>query len=272
MKDNTGRKINYLRLSVTERCSLHCSYCRADEQDCPEKEELTAEEFGKIAEVCARLGIDKVRLTGGEPLMRKDIESIIETLKAIDGLHEISMTTNAQQLCGRVKNLAAAGISRFNVSCDSLDPQKFRALTGGELDKVLRAVDEIVDAELFPLKLNVVLMRGVNDGEVDDFIALAKDRPIDVRFIELMPLGKIKDDKSLRVTSAELIASRPYLEPVKARYGGQPSRDYIIKGYVGRIGFISPMSHSYTAQCNRLSIITDGMLSPCHGRDSENSL
>jgi GTP 3',8-cyclase len=272
MLDQNGRLIKYLRLSVTERCNLRCSYCRKEEGGCPKQEELAAEEFIRIARACAALGINRVRVTGGEPLLRKDILSIVQGLSALEGIDEVTMTTNAQFLAGQAAALRQAGLSRINISLDSLNAAKFREMTGGDLPVVLAGIDAAIQAGLQPVKVNAVLIRGRNDDEVDDFIALTRTRPIDVRLIELMPLGGEWQADSLRVNNDELIARRPYLMPLPPRYAGQPSRDFRVDGYAGRVGFISPISHRFCADCNRVRVMSDGTLRPCLGDNLEISL
>lgn len=272
MIDRLGRKIEYLRLSVTERCTLRCAYCRVDEGICPKAAELSTTELTAIARACAALGINKIRLTGGEPLLRKDILEIVHGISSIAGIAEITMTTNAQQLGGKARALRLAGLNRINISLDSLDADKFRQMTGGDLETVLAGIDEAIAADLLPVKVNAVLVRGQNDNEVDDFIALTRDRPIDVRLIELMPIGDLGQDDSLRVDNRELIAARPYLAPLPPRYAGQPSTDYRVAGYLGRVGFISPISHRFCASCNRIRVMSDGTFRPCLGDNMEISL
>jgi cyclic pyranopterin phosphate synthase len=272
MLDKFGRKIEYLRLSVTERCTLRCAYCRRDEGYCPKAAELSAGEFTRIVKACAQLGIKKVRLTGGEPLLRKDIIDIVHNIAQIEGISDLSMTTNAQQLGGKALALKEAGLDRINISLDSLDAVKFKEMTGGDLSLVLTGIDEAIEVGLLPVKVNVVLLRGKNDSEVDDFIALTRDKPIDVRFIELMPLGDLGEDESLRIRNDELITARPWLLPVAPRYLSQPSRDFQVDGYLGRVGFISPISHDFCGLCNRLRLMSDGNLRMCLGVDSEISL
>lgn len=272
MIDKLGRNITYLRLSITERCTLKCAYCRADTGECPKQQELSAADILRIVRALASLGITKVRLTGGEPMLRKDLLSIVQGIRETPGITEIAMTTNAQHLYGKARALREAGLSRLNISIDSLIPERYAAMTGGgSLSAVLAGIDDAIEAGLTPLKLNAVLLRGRNDDEVDDFIALTKDRPIDMRFIELMPMGAV-DHANERVTSDSLIATRPYLVPVPPRYAGQPSVDYRIEGYAGRVGFISPMSHRFCGDCNRVRVMSDGMLRPCLGDNAEVTL
>ncbi|MEG1524280.1 MAG: GTP 3',8-cyclase MoaA [Clostridia bacterium] len=272
MMDQEGRSITYLRLSVTERCTLKCAYCRADAGLCPKQQELSAKEILRIVGVMNQLGIEKVRLTGGEPMLRRDLLEICAGIKALPGIRELAMTTNAQHLPDRAAELKAVGVDRLNISIDSLRPERYQAVTGGgKLQRVLDGIDAALAAGLLPVKLNAVIMRGTNDDEVDDFIALTRDRPIDMRFIELMPLGSV-DHQAERITSDELIAARSYLVPVAPRYIGQPSVDYMVPGYLGRVGFISPMSHKFCGDCNRVRVMSDGMLRPCLGSNSEVSL
>ncbi|MDL2257752.1 GTP 3',8-cyclase MoaA [Eubacteriales bacterium OttesenSCG-928-K08] len=272
MLDKTGRRIEYLRLSITERCTLKCTYCRSDEGACPKRAELSADDFVRIGRACAALGMNKIRITGGEPLLRHDVEEIISRLAAIDGISEIAMTTNAIHLPGRARALKEAGLARLNISLDSLQPARYAQMTGGgDLACVLAGIADSLACGLLPLKLNAVLMRGVNDDEIDDFINLAKQHPLDVRFIELMPMGDNSDIKK-RIPTDEILAARPWLKPLPPRHPGQPSADYGAEGFVGRVGFISPISHQFCGECNRIRIMSDGMLRPCLGKNSELSL
>ena len=272
MNDRFGRTITYLRLSLTERCTLKCAYCRAGEGECPKKSELSQDEFLRIVRAFAAVGVKKVRLTGGEPMLRRDLLSIISGIRSIDGITEITMTTNGQHLAGQCRALREAGLDRLNISLDSLKPERYAAITGGgSLALVLAGIEEAFSAGFPSLKLNVVLLRGQNDDETADFIALTKDRPISVRFIEYMPLGET-DQANLRVTGAELLKKHPQLVPVEPSYLGQPARDYQMPGYVGRVGLIDPMSHRFCADCNRVRVMSDGMIRPCLGSNEEFSL
>ena len=272
MNDRFGRTISYLRLSLTERCTLKCSYCRAGEGCCPKQSELTQAEFLRIVRAFASIGVKKVRLTGGEPMLRRDLLAIIAGIRAIPEIEEITMTTNGQHLPGQSRALREAGLNRLNISVDSLRPERYAAITGGgSLSRVLTGIEEAYEAGFDSLKLNVVLLRGQNDDETGDFIALTKDRPISVRFIEYMPLGET-DQAELRVTGAELLKKHPQLVPVEPFYPGQPSRDYQVPGFVGRVGLIDPMSHRFCADCNRVRVTSDGMVRPCLGSNEEFSL
>lgn len=272
MKDSYGREIDYLRLSLTERCTLRCVYCRSDEDLCPKTKELSAEELILLAESCVELGIKRIRLTGGEPLLRKDLIQIVTGIAALPGLEDLSVTTNAQMLAGMAADLKAAGLMRLNISMDTLKPDLFEKLTAGSLQKVFDGIHAALEVGFEPIKINVVLMRGVNDNEVDDFIALTAKHKIDVRFIEYMPIGCGNGSNNLRVNNQELIAERPWLRQLPPRLHSQPSSDYTYDGALGRVGFISPISQHFCADCNRIRIMSDGSLRTCLGRPREVSL
>lgn len=269
MRDGFGREITYLRLSVTERCTLRCTYCRADEGCCPKEAELSARDLVRVANACADLGITRVRLTGGEPLLRRDILQIVAGIREIPGIRDISLTTNAQMLTEVASGLKQAGLDRINISLDSLKPEVFYQMTGGSLEKVLQGIEASIKAGLNPIKINVVLVRGLNDLEVDDFIQLTRDNALDVRFIESMPIGAGTRSDHLRVDNTELIKQHSGLQPIPPRNPGQPSRDFQIPGYKGRVGFISPISHQFCADCNRIRVISDGSLRTCLGQEME---
>ncbi len=272
MFDNFGREITYLRLSVTERCTLRCMYCRADEGLCPKQVELNARDLVRIVSACSDLGINRVRLTGGEPLLRRDIVQIVSGVRANSKIRDISLTTNAQMLAEYAAELKQAGLDRVNISLDSLKPDVFHQMTGGDLGKVKAGIEASIEAGLNPIKINVVLVRGWNDLEVDDFIALTKDHALDVRFIEYMPIGEGSQSQFLRVDNLKILQEHPSLQPVSPRNPGQPSRDYQIPGYKGRVGFISPISHQFCADCNRIRVMSDGTLRTCLGQEQEISL
>jgi len=272
MNDSFGRTITYLRLSLTERCTLKCAYCRAGEGICPKKGELSQEDFLRIVRAFAAAGVSKVRLTGGEPMLRKDLLSIISGIRAIPQIQEITMTTNGQHLAGQGRALKEVGLTRLNISLDSLKPERYAAITGGgSLQRVLSGISESRAAGFTPVKLNVVLLRGQNDDETGDFIELTKSGDVHVRFIEYMPLGET-DCADLRVTGAEILQKHPLLTPIEPLYHGQVARDYQIPGYLGRVGLIDPMTHRFCADCNRMRVMSDGMLRPCLGANEEFSL
>lgn len=273
MKDFMGREIEYLRLSVTDRCNLKCLYCRDGSEKCNKDKELTVDDIERIVKIMASLGITKVRLTGGEPLMRSDLEEIVKVISQNEEIKDLCMTTNGQGLADRIKSLKTAGLKRLNISVDSLDSIRYNKITrGGKIEEVIKGIDEAIRCDMYPIKLNSVIVRGENDDEIDDFIALTKDRPIDVRFIELMPIGKLGQNKEKRISSGEILAARSFLKKVEPRYLSQPSEDYKVDGYKGRVGFISPMSHKFCNICNRIRLTSDGQIKPCLGNNGEVSL
>lgn len=272
MKDSYGRQIDYLRLSLTDRCTLRCAYCRFDEGICPKTKELSSDELIMLTEACVDLGVKRVRLTGGEPTLRKDIVEIVRGIAGLPGLEDLSMTTNGQMFSKMAQDLKDAGLMRLNISMDSLKPEVFEKLTGGSLQKVLDSIQIATELGFSPIKINCVLMRGINDNEVDDFIALAGKYKIDVRFIEYMPIGCGNASHNLRINNQELIKERPWLEALPPRMHGQPSSDYTFPGALGRVGFISPISHRFCGDCNRIRIMSDGNLRTCLGKDSEISM
>ncbi len=276
MLDGYGREINYLRISVTQNCNLNCIYCSPAEpgvhnlppSSC--REYLTPNEIGFITGTMAGLGLKKVRITGGEPLLRPDLTEIIAKIAEIKSISEIAMTTNGLHLAEMAEPLKEAGLKRVNISIDSLNSDKFSEITGGgNLKRVLNGLEAAIKTGLSPVKINVVLIKGVNDGEIDDFIGLTKEYPIDIRFIELMPLGSFSTEYFNRIIySAEIIGVRPRLQKISDN-GKQVAEYYQIFGYKGRIGFISPMSHKFCGTCNRVRITCDGKLKLCLGNNNE---
>ena len=278
MYDQHGRQINYLRLSITPRCNLNCFYCRPGA--CPPnqgmhavKDLLTAAEFGRIARASATLGIRKIRLTGGEPLMRPDLEEIIRLIREIPEIEDLSMSTNGHGLAERAATLQQAGLMRVNLSLDSLQEERYRKITGGGiLDQVLSAIDACLAVGLMPVKVNTVLVRGVNDDEIADLIDLTRNRPIAVRFIELMPMNQYDRNQERLITGSEILAAFPMLQRMPVEDPSAPSEDFKIPGCVGTVGLIRPISHRFCSSCNRIRITADGMLKPCLGDLKEVSL
>ena len=272
MRDWMGRDIHYLRISLTERCNLKCIYCREETAFCKAKEELTLDELTKLMQAFTALGIRRVRLTGGEPLIRKDLEQIVQMVSSFSQICDLSMTTNAQGLADRVAQLHQLGLKRINISLDSLDPEKYRSMTrGGDFHQVLCGIDAAL-AEGMQVKINVVLVRGENQDEADDFIQLAREYPIDVRFIELMPFSALGTRNEQRVLNSEILAQHPELYAVSPRDPSQPSEDYQAEGFAGRVGFISPISHKFCCNCSRVRLTSEGKLRMCLGNDRETDL
>ncbi len=270
MIDQYGRNITYLRLSVTDQCNLHCIYCstgnRTDYTQC------SAEELIRIVRILADLGITKVRITGGEPLRRKDLEQIIAGISSIKGITDIPMTTNAIGLADRISDLKKAGLSRVNISLDSLKPERYARITGSNaLSEVLKGIEAGI-SEGMNVKINTVLMKGINDDEADDLIALGKKWPVSVRFIEMMPIGNFAaSHQKETVLNTEILASHPQLIPVRNNSCGVASV-YQMPGYLGTVGFISSISHRFCSSCNRIRITSDGKIKPCLGNNDETDL
>ncbi|MDR3312240.1 MAG: GTP 3',8-cyclase MoaA [Spirochaetaceae bacterium] len=269
MVDSHGRNIEYLRLSLTERCNLRCVYCRDRDLSRPESP-LSAAQMERILRAMVSLGINRVRLTGGEPLLCADLEQIVAAANAIPRISDLAMTTNGQLLAYRAAGLKRAGLMRINISLDSLRADRYRDITGGgNVSQVLTGIDAALTCGLTPVKLNCVVIRGVNDNEINDFIALAREQALTVRFIELMPLGGIRDD-SRRVSTEEILISHGGgLVEIPPAYSGQPAREYTGPGFRGAVGFISAMSRRFCTECNRIRVTSDGKLRPCLGDNRE---
>jgi len=266
MIDARGRNIEYLRLSVTNRCNLNCIYCDPSAAKC---EMLTAEEISRVVAVMASLGIRKIRVTGGEPLLRRDIVDIVRGVAKIPGIDEVPLTTNGIGLAKMIGPLKEAGLSRLNISLDSVNRETYRDITGKDkLDSVLLGIRVSIEMGV-GVKVNCVLVRGINDGEIDDLVALAKDMPISVRFIELMPIGRFGEDNHDKVVRGdEILAKYPQLFPDGKDSGGVASV-YRLPGHVGTLGLISPVTHKFCNECNRVRLTCDGRIKPCLGDNGE---
>lgn len=285
--DRFGRRVNYVRMSVTDRCDFRCVYCMDEEMTfVPRSEVLTLEEMEFIARAFVELGVQKIRLTGGEPLVRSGIIQLCEAIAAIPGLNELVMTTNGSQLTKLATELKRAGVRRLNISLDSLDENKFRELTRtGELQKVLSGIDAALDAGFQRIKLNAVVLNGRNENEVLPLVDFALRKGLDLSFIEEMPLGAISEHsrKETFVSSAELrdmIASRYVLHSTSENaHTGGPSRYYSVSlkdesakdgqrtDRTTRLGFISPHSENFCADCNRVRVTAEGRLLLCLGNE-----
>ena len=270
--DKYGRHVTYIRLSITDRCDFRCSYCMAEEMTfLPRAQVLTLEECLRIARTFVDLGVTKVRVTGGEPLVRQNVVWLLEQIAALPGLKELVITTNGSQLDRFAPALRAAGVKRINVSLDTLRADRFRAITRvGDLAKVLRGLDAAQAAGFQRLKLNAVMMRGSNDDELVDLVQFAVDRGIDIALIEEMPLGEIGHGRQSTYFSSEeamaRLEQRFVLLPSTESTGG-PARYWRIPGTATRVGFISPHSHNFCESCNRVRITARGELYPCLGNN-----
>lgn len=277
--DSYGRMMNYLRISLTDRCNFRCLYCMPaiGMKFQPRDEHLTDEELLRLVGLFAQLGVTKLRLTGGEPTIRPRLPELIRGMKSFPGIEEVSMTTNALLLGRMAAPLREAGLDRVNVSIDTLDPDQFKLMTrGGRLDLVWQGIEAADAVGMTPIKLNTVVMRGQNDLNVGDMAALTLDKPWQVRFLEIMPLEGVGDvhDQGL-VTSEETQARLEErfgpLEPVETD-ASDPSRNWRIPGAKGQIGFISPVSAPFCAACNRVRLTADGNLRLCLLRPDEADL
>ncbi len=261
MKDLYGREIDYLRISVTQRCNFNCAYCGAGE---PDAQELSPAEFALLARAFACAGIKKIRLTGGEPLIRSDIAEIAYSVKKAAQPETLALTTNGYLLEQQADDLFQAGINAVNISLDSLDEDCFAKITGrNALGAVLRGVEAALRTGFCKVKINAVLIRGENDAEAAGLIALAKEYPLDVRFIELMPLEDAGQYKRQLVPSEEILARFPELQQINGTVG--TASEYSADGYRGKIGFISPVTNKFCNQCNRIRLLCNGTVKPCLG-------
>ncbi|MBS3736463.1 MAG: GTP 3',8-cyclase MoaA [Candidatus Bipolaricaulota bacterium] len=280
MKDGYGRDINYLRLSLTGRCNFRCKYCMPEEgiEKLPRKEILSFEEIVNLVGAASELGINKVRFTGGEPLTRKDLPGLVEMVDEIEGIDELSLTTNGSSLSGVAKDLSKAGLNRVNISIDAIDPEVFAEITrGGELSSVLAGIEAAKEAGLEPVKLNTVVMKGVNESEIAPLMEFAAEEGLVLRFIELMPMGEAAggaiDPKPLDEVKRDV--ERVWsLEKVSGLRGNGPAEYFrASRGDLsGKVGFIFPLSKSFCDGCNRIRITSRGRVRPCLARDEEYDL
>jgi cyclic pyranopterin phosphate synthase len=281
LTDRFGRPITYLRISVTDRCNLRCVYClpEAGVQWQPRAHQLSAEEIARLTEAAAQGGVKRVRLTGGEPLLRPDILEIVKRIASIPAIEEVSLTTNAMLLERLARPLAEAGLRRVNISLDTLDPDKFKRITrGGEIDRLWRGISAAERAGLAPLKLNTVVVNGLNADELPALARLTIENPWHIRFIELMPVGNAQNwgeglpaqpDRYLSVREMQMRLSTFALQPVSTPIGNGPARTFRIPGALGTVGFISPLGEHFCQNCNRLRLTADGYLRPCLLLDGE---
>ena len=271
--DKFGRRVDYIRLSVTDRCDFRCVYCMTEKmQFLPRSEVLSLEELHSVARAFTELGVSRIRLTGGEPLVRSNVMHLIERLGKLPGLDELLLTTNGNQLVKFAGPLRAAGVRRINISLDSLDADRFQRISRvGKLARVLAGIDAAVAAGFDRLRINSVIMRGYNDDEVLPLVEYALDRDIDIAFIEEMPLGEASDHER-----EDTMCSNDWVrEQIEGRYPlldstvktAGPSRYAQVVGRKSRIGFISPVSHNFCADCNRVRITVEGRLLLCLGNE-----
>lgn len=273
MKDAYGRDINYLRISVTDLCNLRCRYCMPEEgiSKVGHRDVLTVEEIYEIAEIFVSLGINKIRITGGEPLIRNGIISIVEKIGSLDGVKDFAMTTNGLFLKKYVKDLKSAGLNRVNISLDTLDEEKYSYITrGGKLKKVFEGIEAAKKVGLTPIKINNVLIGGFNDDEIIDFVKLTKDEEIDVRFIEIMPMGHAVNWAVDNFVSNELVLEKvKNLEKVESTNKSSPAVYYKLPNAKGKVGLINPISCKFCSDCNRIRLTAEGKLKLCLHSNNE---
>lgn len=271
--DKFGRHIDYVRLSVTDRCDFRCVYCMSEKMTfLPREQVLSLEEIYRVAQAFVKLGVKRLRLTGGEPLIRSNIMSLVENIGALPGLEELLVTTNGSHLETLALPLKKAGVTRINISLDSLKPDVFRQMTRtGDLAQVMRGIDAAVAAGFKSLRLNAVILKGRNDDEILDLLEYAMRLGINIAYIEEMPLGEVSDHDRIETTCSNddvrrIIEARYPLTPVVMKTAG-PSRYYRIDNSPTKVGFISPVSHNFCDTCNRVRVTVEGRLLLCLGNE-----
>jgi cyclic pyranopterin phosphate synthase len=271
--DKYGRHVDYVRLSVTDRCDFRCVYCMSEKMTfLPRKEVLSLEEIHRVARAFTQLGVRRIRLTGGEPLVRSNIMSLIENIGALPGLDELLITTNGSRLEAMADDLKRAGVSRINISLDSLDADCFKAMTRtGDLHQVLRGIQAASAAGFKQLRINSVILKGRNDHEILDLLEYAMKLGINIAYIEEMPLGDVSDHERVDTVISNddirrVIEERYALTPVVMKTAG-PSRYYRMENSPTRVGFISPVSHNFCDTCNRVRVTVEGRLLLCLGNE-----
>ncbi len=280
MRDGLGRRIDYLRISVTDKCNLRCVYCMPLQglEWLRRDQILTYEEISRIVELLAGMGLRRVRLTGGEPLVRRDLPELVRLLAAIEGIDDIALSTNGVLLAPLAEELREAGVQRVNISLDSLRPDRVDALARrvGSFDQIIAGITAAERAGFEPIKINCVVMRGRNDDELPAFAAATRERPWHVRFIEVMPVAGSLDISAREFVPAtemlQRIAALGEVQPVAGPPGNGPATYFRLPGATGTIGVITPMSHNYCDRCNRMRLTADGRLRPCLFGTSETNL
>ena len=280
MIDQFGRTVRYLRVSVTDKCNLRCVYCMPLEGlDWLKREEiLTYEEITEVVRTMAGMGLERVRITGGEPLIRRDLSDLVKMIADVPEIADLSLSTNAVLLADQAEALKQAGVQRLNISLDSLQADRVDAISRrpGSYSKIMEGLDAAEEVGFAPLKINVVLIRGQNDDEIEDFARITRERPWHIRFIELMPTGANLDLSANSFVSCADALRRvrkiEQLEPVDGPFGNGPATYYRFPGAPGTVGVITPMSHNYCDRCNRMRLTASGQLRPCLFGDIETNL
>ena len=273
LQDRFGRRVTYVRISITDRCDFRCLYCMSEEMEfLPRTQILTLEEIYQVSQAFVELGVSKIRITGGEPLVRKGAVGLMAGISQLPGLHELVLTTNGSRLAREAASLRAAGVRRINISLDSLRPERFRELTRvGDLSLVLAGIDAALKQGFEGIKINAVILRHRNHDEVTDLVNFAINKGVDISFIEEMPLGRVDaHDRAEEYCSSDEIREQLQavfeLLPCDESTGG-PSRYYRVAGTGTRVGFISPHSHNFCGTCNRVRVTAEGRLLLCLGNE-----
>ncbi|MEZ5536781.1 MAG: GTP 3',8-cyclase MoaA [Thiolinea sp.] len=273
LTDRFGRRITYVRMSVTDRCDFRCVYCMDEQMTfVPREQLLTLEEMARLGRAFVQLGVHKIRLTGGEPLTRRNVMQLFNDLGHLDGLRDFTLTTNGSQLPRFAKKLKDAGVTRINISLDTLDAERFRKLTRiGHIEQTLKGIDAAIEAGFERIKLNAVILKHRNHDEIIPLVEFARSKGVDISFIEEMPLGVIGDhDRAEAYYSSDEILrdlrTRFDLQPMAVSTGG-PSKYYQTTDSDTRVGFISPHSHNFCEDCNRVRVTAEGRLLLCLGQE-----
>lgn len=270
VQDNFQREINYLRISVTDRCNLRCIYCMPPEgvKNIPHQEILRFEEIIRLIQAAVMVGIRKIRLTGGEPLVRRNLPDLIQAINSIPEIDDLALTTNGTFLAAQAEELKKAGLKRLNISLDSLRPERYRYITrGGKIDDVLEGIKMALALDLKPVKINTVIIKGFNDDEICDLAQVTLKHPLHIRFIELMPVASIDrtQENYLSTEKVKMVLKNQLgpLQKVDKLAGNGPAKYYRLAGAKGLIGFITAQSNHFCASCNRLRLSSTGTLRPC---------
>ncbi len=273
MNDHFGRIINYMRISITDLCNLRCVYCMPEEGVLKHGHEknMAFEDIVSLIQAGVELGIDKIRLTGGEPLVRKGIVDLVREIGKIEGIKDLTMTTNGILLPQLAGDLKKAGLNRINISLDSFDPEKYHRITRwGKLSEVLAGIEAAKTAGMDPIKINTVLIKGFNDDEIEKFVNFTVNQKIDVRFIELMPIGESSDyAEDYYLSNSQVLLRVPALKAIIKFDQSSPADYYQLPGAKGRVGLINPISNHFCGSCNRIRVTTDGKIKPCLHSDYE---
>ena len=266
MKDGYGREIDYMRISITDRCNLHCNYCRPKEKKSLLMQDiLTTEEILRVCEAAVSLGITKFKITGGEPLLREDCTELIGKVKHMAGVRQVTLTTNGMYVARLADALQAAGVDCVNVSLDTMDQKLYEKITGMDgLEQVMRGIDALLERQI-PVHINTVLQKNLNETGWKEMLQLTKTLPLALRFIELMPLGAGKSHTGISNQKVKRWIERQYgtLEPLYMAYGNGPAVYYRVRDHKGTVGFISPIHGRFCDQCNRIRMTADGKCKPC---------